>query len=65
MPLGKSSHCLRSLDYLGLVIPRVALQTAETTLTLLSATDALALGDVLPAVWADILVPEFKEIIPL
>jgi hypothetical protein len=65
MPFGSRYRLLVSLRQLGFIVFAVAAETAKPTFTLLATSDALALGDVLPAVWANVLVPEFKEIVPL
>ncbi|MFI5113602.1 MAG: hypothetical protein ACHP7J_00555 [Terriglobales bacterium] len=49
------------LGQICFVILSIAVQAAESAIALFAASDALAIGDVLPAVGADVLIPEFKE----
>jgi hypothetical protein len=65
MPLRDGSYFLCSLNYLGVVVLAIAVETAKAAFTLLAASDALTLGDLFATIWANILIPEFKGIAPL
>jgi hypothetical protein len=59
-------YCLPvSIRELGFVILTIAIETAKPTVTLLATPDTLTLRNPLAAVWANTLVPQFKEITPL
>jgi hypothetical protein len=64
MPLREGGHLLCSLNYLGAVKLAITVETAKPAFTLFAASDALTLGDLFAAIWANILIPEFKEIAP-
>jgi len=65
MAFRERHYSLVPFDQIRFAVLTIAIETAEPTLALLSAPDTGTLGHLLPAVWANILVPEFKEIIPL
>jgi hypothetical protein len=65
MTLRQRHYLFVPFDQVRLAIFGITVKAAESALALFATSDALALGYALPAVWTNILGPEFKEIVPL